>query len=85
MEPLKKLILTVDDSITVRNDLLEALQRANYQVIQAKDGAEALQQLERYPDADAILCDIEMPGMNGFEFLKVRQRSPTLPPLPPSC
>ena len=79
---LKKLILTVDDSITVRNTLSEALQKANYQVIQARDGAEALQQLERYPDVQAILCDIEMPGMNGFEFLKVRQQTPAIAQIP---
>jgi two-component system, chemotaxis family, sensor histidine kinase and response regulator PixL len=79
---VKKLILTVDDSITVRNALAEALQKADYQVIQARDGAEALQQLQRYPDVQAILCDIEMPGMNGFEFLKVRQQTPEIAAIP---
>ena len=79
---IKKLILTVDDSITVRNTLAEALQKADYQVIQARDGAEALQQLKRYPNVEAILCDIEMPGMNGFEFLKVRQRTPNIAAIP---
>ena len=79
---LKKLILTVDDSITTRNALVEALQKANYQVVQAQDGVEALQQLERYPEIEAILCDIEMPGMNGFEFLKARQRSPKIVKIP---
>lgn len=78
----KKLILTVDDSLTVRNALSEALQKADYQVIQARDGAEALQQLQRYPHVQAILCDIEMPGMNGFEFLKVRQQTPTVAAIP---
>ncbi len=79
---IKKLILTVDDSITVRNALTEALQKADYQVIQARDGAEALQQLQRYPDVQAILCDIEMPGMNGFEFLKARQQMPEIAAIP---
>jgi len=79
---LKKLILTIDDSITVRTTLTETLQKANYQVIQACDGAEALQLLERYPDVQAILCDIEMPGMNGFEFLKARQRTPAIANIP---
>lgn len=78
----KKLILTIDDSITVRNTLAEALQRANYQVIQARDGEEALQQLERYRDVQAILCDIEMPRMNGFEFLKARQQRPAIADIP---
>ena len=79
---VKKLILTVDDSITVRNSLADALQKADYQVIQAKDGAEALQQIERYPGIQAILCDIEMPGMNGFEFLKVRQQDQRIAAIP---
>ena len=79
---VKKLVLTVDDSITVRNSLAEALQKADYQVIQARDGAEALQQLKRYPGVEAILCDIEMPGMNGFEFLKVRQQTPAIAAIP---
>ncbi|MGD1897308.1 MAG: response regulator [Phormidesmis sp.] len=79
---LKPLVLTVDDSITVCNTLTEALQKSNYQVIQARDGAEALQLLERYPDVQVILCDIEMPGMNGFEFLKARQRLPEVAAIP---
>lgn len=79
---VKKLVLTVDDSITVRNTLAEALQKSDYQVIQARDGAEALQQLKRYPGVEAILCDIEMPGMNGFEFLKVRQQTPEILAIP---
>lgn len=78
----KKLILTVDDSLTVRNALSEALQKADYQVIQARDGAEALQQLQRYSNVQAILCDIEMPGMNGFEFLKARQQMPAVAAIP---
>jgi len=78
----KQLILTVDDSITVRNTLAEQLQKAGYQVLQAKDGIEALEQLKRYPEIAAILCDIEMPRMNGFEFLKARQQSPEIAEIP---
>lgn len=77
-----RLILVIDDSITVRNALTEALKKANYQVIQAHDGTQALQQLQHYPDVQAILCDIEMPGMNGFEFLKARQQRPELASIP---
>ena len=77
-----KLALTIDDSITVRNSLAEALQKSGYQVIQAKDGEEGLQQLRSYPNVDVILCDLEMPGMNGFEFLKARQRAPEIASIP---
>ena len=70
----QKLVLTVDDSITVRNSSAESLQSAGYQVIQARDGAEALQQLHRHSNVDVIICDVEMPGMNGFEFLRARQQ-----------
>ncbi|MEM8805877.1 MAG: hybrid sensor histidine kinase/response regulator [Cyanobacteria bacterium P01_G01_bin.38] len=77
----KQSILIVDDSITVRNTLGETLQKAGYWVIQAKDGAEALQKLQQ-ADVAAILCDLEMPGMNGFEFLKARQQTPEIAAIP---
>ncbi|MEO1403421.1 MAG: response regulator [Cyanobacteria bacterium J06635_1] len=78
---LKQSILVVDDSITVRNTLSEALQKAGYWVIQAKDGAEALNKLQQ-ANVAAILCDLEMPGMNGFEFLKARQKTPEIAKIP---
>ena len=77
----KQSILIMDDSITVRNTLSQTLQKAGYLVLQAKDGAEGLQKLQQ-ANVDAILCDLEMPGMNGFEFLKTRQKNPALDSIP---
>ncbi|MFG6102257.1 hybrid sensor histidine kinase/response regulator [Leptothoe sp. EHU-05/26/07-4] len=77
----KQSILIVDDSITVRNTLAQGLQKAGYRVIQAKEGNEALQKLEHTP-VTVILCDLEMPGMNGFDFLRARQRIPTVASVP---
>ncbi|MEM7793428.1 MAG: hybrid sensor histidine kinase/response regulator [Cyanobacteria bacterium P01_C01_bin.118] len=77
----KQSILVMDDSITARNTLTQTLQKAGYLVIQAKDGAEGLHKLHR-THVDAILCDLEMPGMNGFEFLKARQQNPQIAPIP---
>ncbi|MEM9805636.1 MAG: hybrid sensor histidine kinase/response regulator [Cyanobacteria bacterium P01_D01_bin.56] len=74
-------ILIVDDSITVRNTLAQSLEKAGYQVLQAKEGNEALQKLAQ-ARVSAILCDLEMPGMNGFEFLKVRQKKPEIASIP---
>jgi chemotaxis family two-component system sensor histidine kinase/response regulator PixL len=80
-KPLK-VALIMDDSITVRQTLTTALKRAGYQVIQAGNGQEGLEQLRQEPDVQIILCDIEMPTMNGFEFLKYRQSDPKLQKIP---
>jgi two-component system, chemotaxis family, sensor histidine kinase and response regulator PixL len=62
-------VLVVDDSLTTRQTLALTLQKAGYRVLQAKDGREGLEQLEREPDIKAVFSDVEMPRMNGFEFL----------------
>ncbi|MBE9029983.1 response regulator [filamentous cyanobacterium LEGE 11480] len=62
-------ILVVDDSLTTRQTLALTLQKAGYRVLQAKDGREGLEQVEREPDIQAVFSDVEMPRMNGFEFL----------------
>ena len=78
---IKRSILVVDDSITVRNTLAQGLQKAGFLVLQAKDGGEALQKLET-EQVMAILCDLEMPGINGFDFLRARQRTPHIASIP---
>jgi chemotaxis protein histidine kinase CheA/CheY-like chemotaxis protein len=75
-------ILLVDDSITLRQTLALTLQKAGYQVLQAKDGYEAIEQLQRHNGIQLVICDIEMPRMNGFEFLRYRQQDPTLTNIP---
>jgi chemosensory pili system protein ChpA (sensor histidine kinase/response regulator) len=63
------LVMIVDDSLTVRKITSRLLTREGFEVITAKDGLDALQVLgARTPDA--ILLDIEMPRMDGFEFAK---------------
>jgi chemosensory pili system protein ChpA (sensor histidine kinase/response regulator) len=67
----KPLVLVVDDSLTVRRITGRLLERAGYEVLPAKDGMDALEKLasaERLPVA--ILSDIEMPRMDGFELLR---------------
>jgi two-component system, chemotaxis family, sensor histidine kinase and response regulator PixL len=59
----------IDDSITLRQALVFTLQKAGYQTIQARDGYEAISQIKSHPEVTLIICDIEMPRMNGFEFL----------------
>ncbi|MEO1148574.1 MAG: hybrid sensor histidine kinase/response regulator, partial [Cyanobacteria bacterium J06638_22] len=75
-------ILIVDDAATMRQMLTLTLEKAGYQVIQARDGREALEQLHQHPQIRLVICDIEMPAMNGFEFLTHRRQTPTLLNIP---
>ncbi len=62
-------VMVVDDSLTVRKITSRLLVRENYEVLTAKDGVDALQQLqETIPDV--MLLDIEMPRMDGFELAR---------------
>lgn len=62
-------VMVVDDSITVRRVTSKILEKNNLHVILAKDGEDALEQLQ-ISIPDIILSDIEMPNMDGFELLK---------------
>ncbi len=62
-------IMVVDDSLTVRKITSRLLSREGYQVVTAKDGVDALQQLQELVPA-VMLVDIEMPRMDGFELTK---------------
>jgi chemosensory pili system protein ChpA (sensor histidine kinase/response regulator) len=62
-----RLVMMVDDSITMRKVTTRVLEREQLEVITAKDGVDALEKLqERVPDV--MLLDIEMPRMDGFEL-----------------
>ncbi|MGB3495543.1 MAG: response regulator [Elainellaceae cyanobacterium] len=75
-------ILVVDDAATLRRTLALTLQRAGYRVIQARDGREAIEQLEQSQSVHLVICDIEMPNMNGFEFLNYRRQHNDLNTIP---
>jgi chemosensory pili system protein ChpA (sensor histidine kinase/response regulator) len=65
----RSLIMVVDDSLTVRRVTQRLLERNGYDVMLAKDGVDALRQLQ---DArpDVMLVDIEMPRMDGFDLTR---------------
>ena len=65
----KNCILIVDDSVNVRRFLALTLERAGYFVEQAKDGQDALFQLQSGLQVESIICDIEMPRLDGYNFL----------------
>lgn len=71
------LVMVVDDSLTVRKITTRMLTRAGYEVVTAKDGVDALEQLADIAP-DVMLLDVEMPRMDGFELTKrLRQDSKT--------
>lgn len=71
-----KTILTVDDSQTMRDMLLFALEGAGFRVVQAGDGLEGLEALRAEP-ADVIITDINMPNMDGFGFIEEVRKDPS--------
>ncbi len=69
-------ILVVDDSINVRRYLAMTLEKAGYQVEQAKDGQEAVDLLLGGLPVSAVISDIEMPRLDGYGLLsELRSRS----------
>jgi len=62
-------ILTVDDSRTMRDMLRLALTSAGFEVVQAVDGVDGLEVLEREAP-DLVITDINMPKMDGFGFIE---------------
>ena len=76
-----RLVMVVDDSVTVRKVTSRLLERHGMNVLTAKDGVDAMALLEEHRP-DVLLLDIEMPRMDGFEVaMRVRQ-DPRLADLP---
>ena len=75
------LVMVVDDSITMRKVTGRVLGRQGFEVMTAKDGIDALEQMEeRVPDL--MLLDIEMPRMDGYELATEMKRSARLRQVP---
>ncbi|MGH8743926.1 MAG: response regulator, partial [Burkholderiales bacterium] len=80
-EEREPLVMVVDDSLTVRKITGRLLAREGYQVVTAKDGVDAMQQLQDLIP-DAMLVDIEMPRMDGFDLTKNLRANPKTAHIP---
>lgn len=74
-------ILVIDDSASLRQVVAMALKGAGYTVLEAGDGAAALALLDGRKIGMAV-CDVNMPRMNGIEFVKAAKALPAYRFLP---
>ncbi|MGH8706615.1 MAG: response regulator, partial [Burkholderiales bacterium] len=73
--PAGRLVMVVDDSLTVRKITARLLEREGYRVLTAKDGVDALEQMKDALPA-VMLVDIEMPRMDGFDLTRQVRADP---------
>ncbi len=64
---MSKKVLVIDDSPSIRQQVSLCLTQSGFQVVEASDGRDALNKLDQVAMA---VCDVNMPGMNGIEFIK---------------
>ncbi len=67
---MRKKVIVIDDSATVRQQVAVALTQAGFEVIEAADGDEGVEVIGRTADAAMVICDVNMPRMNGLELLE---------------
>jgi len=66
---MKKKVLVIDDELSIRI-LLENYLKKDYDVITKNDGMDALKWMEEGNIPDLIVADIQMPNLDGYEFIK---------------
>ncbi len=74
-------ILVVDDSVSIRQVISRLMSEQGWRAETARDGVEALDRIQEF-DPDLIVLDIEMPRMNGYEFLNAVNAQPDLREIP---
>lgn len=78
---MKETILIIEDDEVLRSNLFEFLELADFNVLSAEEGGFGLQ-LAKEIQPDLIICDINMPNLNGFEVLKKLRQDVTTAKIP---
>jgi len=73
---MSKMILTIDDSASIRQMVAMTLRSAGHTVIEAVDGSQGYDQATSHT-LDAIITDLNMPIMNGIEFIRKYRTHPS--------
>lgn len=72
---MSKLVLAIDDSKAIRDMVGLTLKGAGYNVIEAENGAVGLDQLRAH-SVSLVIVDLNMPVMNGFDFIRAARKDP---------
>ena len=75
-KPCNGRVLIMDDEVDIRNVVRLTLEKAGYEVMEADDGEQGIQEIQRDENPimmDAIICDIRMPKINGVEAIQYFQ------------
>lgn len=72
-------ILIADDDYLLRDLIRDILEKENYEILEAKDGVEALDCFRKNPDLSLLLLDIMMPGKDGMEVLREIRKTSEIP------
>jgi two-component system chemotaxis response regulator CheY len=79
---MAKTILVIDDSSTVRQQVSIALRQAGFSILEAADGREGLATITATPGLAMVVCDVNMPNMNGLDMVEQVKSRPEHKALP---
>jgi two-component system chemotaxis response regulator CheY len=67
---MRKKILIIDDSVSVRRQVSGVLAQAGFEVLEATDGLNGADQIRAQSDLALVICDVNMPKLNGLDMLE---------------
>jgi CheY-like chemotaxis protein len=76
-----KTVLVIEDNLEIRENTTEILELAGYRVFTAENGAGGLS-IVASEQPDLVLCDIMMPGINGYDVIKEIRNNPLTAKIP---
>ncbi|HMI89251.1 MAG TPA: response regulator [Polyangiaceae bacterium] len=74
---MSKKVMVIDDSRTVRQQVGIVLSEAGYEVLEACDGLDGVEKIAATPGLALVICDVNMPRMNGIEMVSVVKQNPS--------
>ncbi len=74
-------VLIVEDDPMLRNNISDVLELSGFEVVSAADGAQGVR-VARAQLPDVIVCDVRMPGLDGYGVLRALQQDPATAAIP---